>query len=54
MNGSFFKEMPKFKTPAEELDYLRAHVAKREEELKSSKQLMPFMLVKEQKPANAH
>lgn len=30
---SFFKEMPKFKTPEEELDYLRAHVAKREEEL---------------------
>ena len=34
MEGSFFKEMPKFKTPEEELDYLRAHVAKREEELK--------------------
>ena len=33
MNGSFFKEMPKFKTPEEELGYLRAHVAKREEEL---------------------
>ncbi|OGJ09328.1 hypothetical protein A2356_00525 [Candidatus Nomurabacteria bacterium RIFOXYB1_FULL_39_16] len=33
MEGSFFKEMPKFKTPEEELDYLRAHVAKREEEL---------------------
>jgi hypothetical protein len=33
MNPSFFKEMPKFKTPEEELDYLRAHVAKREEEL---------------------
>jgi hypothetical protein len=30
---SFFKEMPKFKSPEEELDYLRAHVAKREEEL---------------------
>ncbi|OGI95392.1 hypothetical protein A2917_02410 [Candidatus Nomurabacteria bacterium RIFCSPLOWO2_01_FULL_42_17] len=30
---SFFKEMPKFKTPEEELQYLRAHVAKREEEL---------------------
>ena len=25
--------MPKFKTPEEELDYLRAHVAKREQEL---------------------
>jgi len=25
--------MPKFKSPEEELDYLRAHVAKREEEL---------------------
>jgi hypothetical protein len=33
MEPSFFKEMPKFKTPEEELDYLRAHVAKREEEL---------------------
>ena len=33
MNPSFFKEMPKFRTPEEELDYLRAHVAKREEEL---------------------
>jgi len=33
MEGSFFAEMPKFKTPEEELDYLRAHVAKREEEL---------------------
>ena len=33
MEGSFFKEMPKFKTPEEELDYLRAHIAKREEEL---------------------
>lgn len=34
MNESFLKEMPKFKTPTEELDYLRAHVAKREQELK--------------------
>src|SRR3989344_4068566 len=33
MQPSFFREMPKFKTPDEELDYLRAHVAKREEEL---------------------
>ena len=33
MEKSFFKEMPKFKTPEEELDYLRAHVAKREAEL---------------------
>ncbi len=33
MQGSFFKEMPKFKTPEEELGYLRAHVAKREQEL---------------------
>src|SRR3989344_1163581 len=33
MEKSFFKEMPKFQTPEEELDYLRAHVAKREEEL---------------------
>jgi hypothetical protein len=33
MEKSFFKEMPKFKTPQEELNYLRAHVAKREEEL---------------------
>ncbi len=33
MEPSFFKEMPKFETPQEELDYLRAHVSKREEEL---------------------
>jgi hypothetical protein len=33
MEPSFFKEMPKFKTPEEELDYLRAHVKAREEEL---------------------
>ena len=39
MNPTFFKEMPKFKTPEEELDYLRAHVKAREEELKSSGQV---------------
>jgi len=33
MEPSFFKEAPKFKTPEEELSYLRAHVAKREKEL---------------------
>jgi len=33
MIGSFLKEMPKFKTPIEELDYLRSHLAKREQEL---------------------
>ncbi|MFA4975427.1 MAG: TraM recognition domain-containing protein [Candidatus Paceibacterota bacterium] len=33
MEGSFLNEMPKFKTPEEELLYLRAHVAKREAEL---------------------
>ncbi|MEI8269958.1 MAG: hypothetical protein WCG45_01180, partial [bacterium] len=33
MNPTFLKEMPKFKSPTEELDYLRAHVAKREQEL---------------------
>ncbi len=33
MELSFFKEMPKFKTPEEELSYLRAHVAKREADL---------------------
>ncbi len=33
MEKSFFKEMPKFKTPEEELDFLRAHVSKREQEL---------------------
>ncbi len=33
MEPSFFKEMPKFKTPEEELDYLRAHVQAREEQL---------------------
>ncbi|MEI7709245.1 MAG: hypothetical protein WCI76_00855, partial [bacterium] len=33
MEKSFFKEMPKFKSPEEELSYLRAHVAEREAEL---------------------
>ena len=33
MEPSFFKEAPKFKTPEEELEYLRAHIAKREAEL---------------------
>ncbi len=33
MNPSFLKEMPKFENPEEELEYLRAHVAKRELEL---------------------
>ncbi len=33
MEGLFSKEMPKFKTPEEELAYLREHVAKREKEL---------------------
>ncbi|MFA5778109.1 MAG: TraM recognition domain-containing protein [Candidatus Paceibacterota bacterium] len=33
MEPSFFKEMPKFKSPEEELDYLRAHVKAREEQL---------------------
>lgn len=33
MQGQFFNEMPKFKSPEEELDFLRTHVAKREQEL---------------------
>ena len=33
MEGTSLKEMPKFKNPKEELEYLRAHVAKREQEL---------------------
>src|SRR3989344_4387814 len=33
LGSGSFGEMPKFKTPEEELSYLRAHVAKREEEL---------------------
>jgi hypothetical protein len=33
MNPTFLKEMPKFKSPDEELDYLRAHVVRREQEL---------------------
>src|SRR5258708_34039799 len=35
MQGPSFKEMPKFKSPEEELSYLRAHVEKREQELRS-------------------
>ncbi len=38
MEGAFLNEAPKFKTPEEELDYLRAHVARREQELKDSGQ----------------
>ena len=33
MEPAFFKEMPKFKTPEEELSYLREHVKIREQEL---------------------
>ncbi len=33
MEGSVFNGIPKFKTPEEELEYLRAHVAQREAEL---------------------
>jgi len=33
MQPVFLREMPQFKTPEEELNYLREHVAKREEEL---------------------
>ncbi len=33
IEGAYFKEIPKFETPNEELEYLRAHVAKRELEL---------------------
>jgi len=33
MEPSFLNEMPKFKTPEEELEYLRIHVARREQEL---------------------
>ena len=36
MEGSFFKEMPKFKTPEEELSFLRSHIEKREKELINS------------------
>ena len=33
MEKNFFKELPKFETPEEELDFLRFHIAKKEEEL---------------------
>jgi hypothetical protein len=33
MEPSFLKEMPKFKNPEEELNFLRAHVSKKEQEL---------------------
>ena len=33
MEGTFFKEMPKFESPEEELNYLRAHMKMREEQL---------------------
>src|SRR3989344_6690454 len=34
-----FKEMPKFRTPEEELSFLRAHVANREKELLNAGQV---------------
>src|SRR5262245_11240873 len=39
MQGPVFKEMPQFKTPEEELDFLRTHMAKRESELLQRGQL---------------
>lgn len=39
MLGPAFKEMPQFKTPEEELDFLRTHVAKREQELMRAGQI---------------
>src|SRR3990167_7427187 len=33
MPGPLFKEIPQFKTPEEELDFLRTHVARQEQEL---------------------
>ncbi|MDQ5922464.1 MAG: hypothetical protein QG644_172 [Patescibacteria group bacterium] len=33
MEKNFFKEMPKFQSPEEELDFLRFHIAKKEQEL---------------------
>jgi hypothetical protein len=38
MNPQFLKEAPQFKTPEEELSYLREHIARRERELKSGGQ----------------
>lgn len=34
MEKNFFRELPKFQTPEEELDFLRSHIAKKEQELK--------------------
>ncbi|HNW71508.1 MAG TPA: type IV secretion system DNA-binding domain-containing protein [Candidatus Paceibacterota bacterium] len=39
MEGLFSKEIPKFKTPEEELSFLRAHIEKRERELKANGQI---------------
>ena len=36
MEGNLLKGMPKFNNPEEELNFLREHVAKREQELKDS------------------
>ena len=46
--------MPKFKTPEEELDYLRAHVAKREQELnKKEEAIKTLKMAIELDPENA-
>lgn len=39
MQGPTFQEMPQFKSPEEELDFLRTHVAKKEQELLRKGQL---------------
>jgi hypothetical protein len=36
MQGPAFRQMPQFKSPEEELDYLRAHVKEREDELRKA------------------
>ncbi len=36
MEGTYFKETPKFNSPQEEIDFLRKHIAEREQELHES------------------
>lgn len=36
MEGTYFKEMPKFNSPEEEINYLRQHIENREKELRES------------------
>lgn len=41
MENQFFKNLPKFETPQEEINYLREHISKREESLVKENKIVP-------------